>query len=41
MAYCNNLPISKKLEWDIDGFFFFFFLGGGEGGERENVISPK
>ena len=40
MAYCSNLPISKKLEWDIDGFFFFFW-GGGEGGERENVINPK
>ena len=23
MAYCSNLPISKKLEWDIDGFFFW------------------
>ena len=39
MAYCSNLPISKKLERDID--VFFFFLGGGEGGERENVINPK
>ena len=31
MAYCSNLPISKKLEWDIDGFFFFFWEVGREG----------
>ena len=41
MEYWSNLPISKKLEWDIDGFFFFFGGGCGEGGERENVINPK